>query len=389
MNICHLATKSFDEDIIIRRSIIYNGTPLTIGKTHIQQSNAVTEETIEFNKSLPDEINIVKSLEDGKEDIISSPIGGIVQNNGNILPLSSIYDYSVKPNDELSEALPVGATFDDIFEDATTKDYMRDVALKLFPHMNPNTCRADVSRDAFYTPYIPLVALTGCVPPQLKDGDAYFNPEGTLTIAEYLDGLNSIKYGCNANNSRKKTLDNISDTRDYFNEGYQSCLRGISSPFFNLYTREELMQPITRLELAYITVICWTPFIEKFNTLYGGSFYLGITFDWEVPSEILSAYNDGFDYKVSKISIDKDYDIISLDVKDYRSDRTMEEYKEDIKSGVAPIPLPMFMSMLELGVMDLFHYEGQYLDPMKEVSRGEFCYFLAKLAKLFPTKYIN
>lgn len=389
MNICHLATKSFDEDIIIRRSIVYNGTPLTVGRTHTQQSNDVTEETIQFNKSLPDEVNIVESLEEGKSDIINSPIGSIVQNNGNILPLSSIYDYNVKKSDEISEILPVGTTFDDIFEADDTKEYMIGVAVKMFPHLNPNTHRADVSMDAFYTPYIPLIALTGCIPPQLQDGNAYFNPNGVVTISEYLDGLNSIKYGCNSNKSRKKTLDNISDTGDFFNEGYQACLRGISSPFFNLYTREELMQPITRLELAYITVICWKPFIEKFNTLYGGSFYLGISFDWEVPSEVLSLYNDGFDYKVSKISVDKEYDIISLDVKDYCSDRTMSEYKEDIKSGVAPISLPMFMSMLELGVMDLFHYEGGYLDPLKEVSRGEFCYFLSKLAKLFPTKYIN
>jgi hypothetical protein len=387
MNICHLATKSFDEDIVIRRSIIYDGTPLTIGRTHVQKSDGVVEETVQFNKSMPDEVNLIKSLEDGRKDILSSPIGSIVETNGNILPLSSVYDYKVKMNDPLSQALPIGATFDDIFESQDVQDYMRDVAQILFPHINPNTNKDDIQKDAFYTPYIPLVALTGCIPPQLKDDKAYFNPNGTVTIAEYLDGLNSIKYGCNANNTRKKTLDNISSTKDYFNEGYNSCIRGVASPFFNLYTREELVAPITRLELAYITVICWTPFIEKFNAIYGGQFYLGISFDWEVPSDVLNNYDDGYDYKVSKVSIDKEHDVVSLNVKDYCSDRTMTEYKEDIKSGASAIPLPMFMSMLELGVMDLFKYENNYLDPLKEVSRGEFCYFLSKLAKLFPTKY--
>ena len=88
---------------------------------------------------------------------------------------------------------------------------MREVALQLYPNINPNTYREDVIRDAFYTPYIPLISLTGCVPPQTKDGKAYFNPDGTLTIAEFLDGLNSIKYGANSNRTRKKTLDNISN----------------------------------------------------------------------------------------------------------------------------------------------------------------------------------
>lgn len=388
MNICHLVTKGFDGDMTVRRSITYNGTPLTVGVTHTL-SNDVKEETVEFNKSLPDEVNAVKSLNDGKQELIDSPIGSIINSNGNILPLSSIYDYHVTPSDPLSAALPVGADFDTLAEDKTTKEFLRDVAEQLFPHINPNTQASDISRDAYYTPYIPLVALTGCIPPQIKDGDAYFNPLGVVTVAEFLDALNSIKYGCNANNHRKKTLDNISVDTDYFNEGYQSCIRGISSPFFNLYTREELMKPITRLELAYITVICWSQFIDKFNNLYGGSFYLGINFDWELPSDILSGYKDGFDYKVSKISIDEEYDIVSLDVKDYKSDRTMEEYKEDMHSGVSAIPMPMFMSMLELGILDLFNYEDNNLNPLKEVSRGELCYFLTKLAKLFPTRYMK
>lgn len=388
MNICHLVTKGFDGDMTVRRSITYNGTPLTVGVTHTL-SNDVKEETVEFNKSLPDEVNAVKSLNNGKQELIDSPIGSIINSNGNILPLSSIYDYHVAPNDPLSAALPVGADFDTLAEDKTTKEFLRDVAEQLFPHINPNTQASDISRDAYYTPYIPLVALTGCIPPQIKDGDAYFNPLGVVTVAEFLDALNSIKYGCNANNHRKKTLDNISVDTDYFNEGYQSCISGISSPFFNLYTREELMKPITRLELAYITVICWSQFIDKFNNLYGGSFYLGINFDWELPSDILSGYKDGFDYKVSKISIDEEYDIVSLDVKDYKSDRTMEEYKEDMQSGVSAIPMPMFMSMLELGILDLFNYEDNNLNPLKEVSRGELCYFLTKLAKLFPTRYMK
>jgi hypothetical protein len=67
----------------------------------------------------------------------------------------------------------------------------------------------------------------------------------------------------------------------------------------------------------------------------------------------------------------------------------MTEYLEDLKNGVSPIPLPMYMSMLELHILDLFKYENNRLDPLKEVSRGELSYFLSKLAKLFPTKYLK
>ena len=67
----------------------------------------------------------------------------------------------------------------------------------------------------------------------------------------------------------------------------------------------------------------------------------------------------------------------------------MTEYKEGIKEGRHSIPLPMFMSLLELYKLDLFYYEDNKLSPLKEVSRGELCYFLARLAQLFQINYIN
>lgn len=387
MNFRHLATKGFDSDIVIRRSIVYPGTQLSIGITHKGSSK---EETIQFNKAMPDSVNLAPSLQAGKEMLLDSPVGDVViDDNNEVVPLSSCYDFKVQPGGLFSDVLPVGASFDDILESDAVQTNMRDVAVELFPGINPNTQRKDVPWDAYYTPYVPLVTLTGCMPPQMKEDKAYFNPNGVVTVAEFLDGLNAIKYGCNANNHRRKTLDNISTEADYFNEGYQSALRGISSPFFNLYTRAELMTPITRLELAYITVICWTQFMDKYNNLYGGSYYLGVTFDWEAPCEVLSRYADGFDYKVSRVSLDEEHDIVSLDIKDYRSDRTMEEYRDDLLHGVAALPLPMFMSMVELGVLGLFMYEDGRLDPMREVSRGELCYFLSKVSKHFPTKYIS
>ena len=390
MNIRHLVTKSFDSDVEKRRSVLYNGVPLCIqlDTDDIKDSEEVT---LEFNKYLPPELNISQSLNQGKKMLVESPLGDIVadKKTDDILPLSKIYDFEVKAGSELSKTLPVGINFDDLIENDDINQFMRDTAESMFPNINPNTGVKDINREDFYTPYIPLVVLTGAMTPQIKDELTYFNPSGTVSVAEFLDGLNSIKFGCNSNVRRKKTLDRISDENDYFNEGYQDCVRGISSPFFNLYTRHELVKPITRVELAYITVICWNQFIDKYNNLYGGQFYLGINFDWENPAEYLDRFEDGFNYKVSKVVMDKDYDVISLSIKDYKSDRAMSEYKEDLLRGISPIPLPMFMSLIELDLLNLFYYENRCLDPLKEVSRGELCYFLNNLAKLFPMKYIN
>lgn len=391
MNIRHLMVKGFDSGVSISKTVVYEGVPLAIRVDQHSEFKPTAEETIEFNRSYPVEINTVQSLENGKRKLLSSPIGRIVASaEGDILSLSKVYDYKVVNDDVLSKVLPEGATFGMLVESEFLTQYFNDIAKEMFPEKNPLTCEDDIDTTRYYTKYIPLVSMSGCIPPQMtEDGKAYFNPEGTVTVAEFLDGLNSINYGSNANNRRKKTLDNISNETDYFNEGYQECLRGISSPFFNLYTRLDLLEPITRIEMAYITVICWRRFIEKFNNLYGGTYYLGVNFDWENPSDLLSKFKDGFDYKVSRIRLDSEYDILSLDLKDYRSDRTMSEYKENLRCGISPIPLPMFMSLIEIGILDLFMFEDGNLNPLREVSRGEFCYFLAKLAELFPSKYFN
>jgi hypothetical protein len=367
MHLRHLATKSFDSGVSYNKDLMNSAGRILTHKGTIVETS--------FDKSTPSALSYSEQVAIGQSSLQEHKVfGDIVINkkSDELLPLSSIYDY---PN------------FEQLIED--NKSDLINISCKMFDEINPNTNERDVNSRSFYTPYIPLVVLTGCITPQVQDNKTYFNPDGTVSIAEFLDGLNAIKYGANSNRSRKKTLDKISNTDDYFNEGYQSCIRGISSPFFNLYTRKELLEPITRLELAYITVICWNQFLEKYNNLYGGQFYLGINFDWENPSELLERFNDGFDYKVSYFLKDVDFDIISLHIKDYKGAESMTEYKRGIAEGKHSIPLPMFMSLLELYKLDLFYYEADRLDPLREVSRGELCYFLANLAKLFPINYIN
>lgn len=384
MNIRHLATKGFDDGVEASRSIVYDGVPIVL---RLDTKN-YEESVISYSKSSENSVGVLQSIQKGKDDLKTSPLSSIVFRGNDLLPISQLFDFKVEEGSELASVLPVGASFNSIFMADDVQDYMRSLASSMFPNKDVVTGEDDIDSSAFYAPYVPLVTLTGCIPAQSSEGEAYFNPNGVVTVAEFLDGLNAIKYGSSHNNSRSKSLDNISDTSDYFNEGYKSCLGGISSPFFNLYTRSELMEPITRIELAYITVICWQQFIEKYNSLYGSAFYLGVNFDWLSPADVLSRYKDGFSYKVSRVSVDKEHNVTSLNIKDYKSGRSMSRYKEDLKNGVSAVPLPMLMSLVELGLIGVFNFEGR-LDPLREVSRGEFCYFLTKLSGIFPTMYIK
>lgn len=388
MDIRHLATKSFD-CIESTKSVVYNGVPICVKISSEDKSEKITT-TISLLNNVPDKISMSESLNRGLKHIVNDcPIAGILVKDNSMLPLSQLFGYSVDAEDDLSAFLPLGTTFNLLLGNDEVKEFFRDTAVQMFTGRDKVTDELELRKNTFYTEYIPLVILTGVMTPQLDEFDReYFNPSGTVSVAEFLDSLNSIKFGCNSNRNRKKTLDNVSDENDYFNEGYQECLRGISSPFFNLYTREELTKPITRAELAYLTVICWTRFLEKYNSLYGGNFFLGVNFDWENPAECLRNFSDGFDYKISRVVLDEKYGVVSLDIKDYKTS-SMTEFKYAMKNGISAIPIPMYMSLVELSILNMFKFEDNRLDPMKEVSRGELCYFVTMLAKLFPLTYIK
>ena len=374
MNTVHLVIKTKDGDIEHKVGNLYENVIMFS-----------SEDNDKKDRSLP------YNVENEKNKLLSGTfLGRVLKDDfGQVKPLSQLFDYEL--NEDI-EGFKAGTPFSVLLESDKGVNILTNSALKMFNKFNPMTHRVDVDEHSPYARYIPLVVMSGIIPVQNdSNGESYFNPDGVVSVAQFLDCLNGIKYGFNANNRRKKTLDNISDEKDFFNEGYQDCLRGISSPFFNLYTRKELMQPITRLELAYITVICWKGFIEKFNNLYNGTYYLGVNIDWENPYNHLKLFKDGFDYKVSRVTIENgdDSKVTSLNIKDYKGDKCMEEYKVAVRSGSVPIPLPMFMSLLELNALDLFRFEGDKLSPMSEVSRGELSYFVTKLAKEFPMKYIK
>lgn len=327
------------------------------------------------------------------EQFEQNPLGAIVlKDNSEFIPLSRIYNYTLDSRTQLSQIpeLKIGTSFRDIVSIPVLDDYLRGIATDMFNKENPLTKTVDVPYNAFYTPTIPLIVGTNTMVVQEKDGIHYFNPNGVVPIAELLDGFTAIKFGANSNRERKESLDKVSNVNDYFNEGYQECVNGYSSPFYNLYTKEELLQPVTRLELAYITVLCWRRFLEKYDALFGGAFELGINFDWLHPADVASMFKDIESYNIGVLR--NETGAVRLNIKDYLVQSSgeklsMKNYLKLVKNGKAPIPLPMIMSLIELGVLDLFYFEGGYLNPLREVSRGEMSYFLTRLADNFSIKY--
>ena len=318
---------------------------------------------------------ISSDKKDIKRAVVSNGLPMYTQYRQETLNLHNASDTSIRDTfgDYLDRSFFVGDNLIslqemyDKSESLLSDNSLTTISKKMFP--------SEITGGEFYASYAGISVLTGTMVAQ----EGTFNPEGQVTIADLLDGLNAIKFGANANNKRKRSLDNISNIEDFFNEGYNSVVWGMSSPFFNLYTRKELVKPVTRLELAYITVVCWERFKQKFNTLYGGDYYLGITFDWEAPSHVLKEFSDGFDYKVSKMT--NDDDIVILDLREYK-ENTVSEYLDNIKAGNFAIPMPMFMSLVELSRLGVFCFEDSRLDPMKEVSRGEFSFFINRVTEV-------
>lgn len=288
-----------------------------------------------------------------------------------------------------------GKTLYDIMQDENESDPLYYAARKMFPNINPKTNTADISPFAdkhtmsMYK-YAALACVSGAMYPQYDDnGNTYFNPDGVVTVGEFIDSLLAIKTGATDGSHAKKSLDSMSNEGDFYNEGYNNILYGFSSPFYRLYDRREMTQPITRFELAYITVACWADFTVKYDNIYSGAYRVGVNADWLHPERYVGKYKDGCDYKVYKKCFKTEIgNIPSYDLNDYRGTDSMSAFRQEIQSCKKAIPLPMFMSLIELGILDLFDFGGN-LAPTKEVSRLELAYFLSRLACEFKTPFIE
>lgn len=254
-----------------------------------------------------------------------------------------------------------------------------DFSKILFPLVNPLTGEADIDKSVYYSPTIPVTVSMSVIKPQYDDGSRYFNPLGVLSRAEFIDSLGIL--GGADNIDLSSSIDGVARSDDFFSRGYNGLVDGISSPLYNLYSRRDIMKPITRMELAYITVVCWKPF----STLNYSS--KGINVDWGKPQVYLSNFRDTRSLNLVKkstttvglVESNKVIPVLDLDIQSYMRGMSMDDYISSIKSGVCLLPVPVFMSLVELYYCGLFIFEGDLLYPAKEVSRGEVSYFIVKL----------
>lgn len=352
---------------VTTESRLSNGIPVHTIVTNRYKDRAETDLSIPCMTGLPES---VQSSIDWNEETFSpvSDISGLGLDDSETKPtLSSVYsDSSVR--DEV-----IGS-----------KELLAEAGALMFSKINPKTHIKDVDESAFYAPYVTQVILTSALPPQVSsDGkDVFFNPDGTISVAEFLDCLNSISKGYNSKDGRHTSLDGISDETDYFNEGYNSCVKSVSSPFYRLYTRDELTKPMLRSEMAFIVLFCWTPFESHFGSIWGGDKQIGLNTSWLRPNEELLRYTDGDKYKVSEKVSDDEYGSLELNIKGYLGDMNMTSFKNSLLSGSKPIPLPMLMSTVELDKLGVLHCEGSELAPLRQVSRGEVAYLLCNLAEI-------
>lgn len=296
--------------------------------------------------------------------------------------------FGYQPDDERYGATE---TLEDIVSDREWQSVLEMLATEKFSRINPLTGEKDVTLKAYYTYCIPLVVNSGAMTTQQdEEGNEYFNPNGVVSVAEFLNSLAAFKYGESVNNGdipKMRSLDNISDDKDFFNAGYAACLSGITSPFYRLYNRRDLREPITRAELAYITVVCWTEFEKKYGSVEAsGQFVLGCHTNWDAPQRYVNRFEDGKKYRVYKrcSRVVDGKKLTSINLKDY-AQGGMSAFKLAMKSGEKGIPLPMFMSLIELDALRLFNFSNKLL-PLQEVSRGELAYFITQLARKFPER---
>lgn len=379
----HLVSKTFEQGVVTQ-AVIYKGMTLSRGILN-RYGDAVQESvpTI-FLKNVPTQISL-------NCDIVSAK--GFFEGNDKLSALVLTEGDCGFRN--LSEQCRGGVLSDMIDSDDSLRKSLSDLSVSMFHKVNPKTGAEDVKHSDVFAPYIPFVVVSGALPPQLDfSSSTYFNPKGTVDVARALDSLNAISEGFASNKCRKLSIDYVSNDSDFFNEGYNKCLDTVASPFFRLFSRSELLTPITMAELCYLIVVCFRPFREVYGSVNGYSDVnknnMGIALDWEHPKKILREYRQKFsdlsDYVVTRCSIetytkdDEVKSVLDINIKSYLNGRTMTDFRSDLLSGKSALPLPYLMSMLELINAGILNVSGKELAPLREVSRGEFSQILVSLA---------
>ena len=379
----YLVSKTFSQGVVTQ-ALIYEGMTLSKGILDRYGDSDTDEVPTIFLKNVPTQISLNCDISTAKSYFESNDkLDALVLSEG---------DCGFK---NLSEQCRGGILLDMLKSDEDLRKSLSELSVTMFHKVNSKTGAEDVKHSDKFAPYIPFVVVSGALPPQLDFASStYFNPRGTVTVARALDSLNAIKEGYASNKCRRVSVDYVSNESDFFNEGYNECLETVASPFFRLFSRSELLTPITMAELCYLIVVCFKPFREVYGSVNGYSGEMrnkmGIALDWEHPKKIIKEYRQKFsdlsDYVVTRCSVDtytkedEVKSVLDVNIKSYLSGRTITDFRQDLLSGKSALPLPYLMSMLELINAGILDVTGRELAPLREVSRGEFSQVLVALA---------
>jgi hypothetical protein len=263
-----------------------------------------------------------------------------------------------------------------VLHNTRVADSLKKVTQTVFPRKNLETGLKDAPLNSYFSPYIALSTYCKLLPPQLDDKqNLYFNASGTVTIAEFFDTLNALYRGYNSEVDRRTSLDNVSFDYDYFNEGYNRVVTTYANPIFNLYTRSELLRPITRAEVAYILVFGMNLLDTTEHDCFTATNEVGYTFDWIKDTQnIVTSFEDTKELKV----VTNESNTVSLNLKDYKGDLTVTEYIAEIVKQDRYIPLPLVVSLIELTNVNIMNTTDEF-NPLGELSRGELIYVMFQM----------
>ena len=229
MHYRYTVSKTFDKGVVTKTST-KNGIP--IYTSIISQYDKLDDKEYDVNilKGVPDSISFSEAVKVAKSflenDTALNMLTFSVDCN-EVIPLSQQFDFifgrsfnSYDLNKKAENVYKEGSGLWDILNDEVYIEKLNKCARDMFPNVLPNSGKKDIGSDSYYSHLVPLVCMSGCILPQSDDnGQQYFNPDGTVTVAEFLDSLNALKFGCNSDINREKSLDSISNEDDFFKMG--------------------------------------------------------------------------------------------------------------------------------------------------------------------------
>lgn len=293
---------------------------------------------------------------------------------------------SNKYNTKSLESLPVGiskgVTILDIVSNPRIQGQLNEAVKRSFPYTNPSTGKPDFTGNEWYAKYVGVGVASGMIGGRVHNNKLYFDGTAEVTRAEYIKMLNFCVTGVHdeiGGEFDKASIDGVASKSDWYRLAYNQFVTSPVSTLYKLYTKEELSKPITRAEMAYITV-SWTHW-RSIEAGFTSKFKTGHYADWNNPDLYKNIFSD-MNYQLDKSYITSVVEDesgvagqdtrISTRLRDYLKGRTMSKVISDAVSRKKPLPLPLYMSIFELNKSGVLKgFGNKQVGALKTLTRAE------------------